>query len=283
MKVIPTNGGDDILMVSKLGQAIRFNEDDVRPMGRAAAGVRGMKMRAGDEVVSLDTVPRRRRHAHRHRRRLRQAHASSSTSTSRAAAARACGRIKLTAKKGHVVAAFMVELDDEIFVINSGGTVIRMAVREITQPGPRRHRRPGHGPRRGPDGRRRGPGAPGRRRPAEPNLCVTIPPERVEPRWSCHVLGLAVGVGGLGLVGTFGILSFLGMPLLVIGLALISAGVGPTSAHARETPPPAARASPFGSERRGAASPRTSGARSSPPWSSGEPGRRLLRDFSPIG
>ena len=46
------------------------------------------------------------------------------------------------------------------------------------------------------------------------------------------VLGLAVGVGGLGLVGTFGILSLLGIPLLIIGLSLISAGVGPTSASA---------------------------------------------------
>ena len=76
VKVIPTNGGDDILMLSKLGQAIRFSEDDVRPMGRAAAGVRGMKMRAGDEVVQPRHLPRRRRHAHRHRRRLRQAHAA---------------------------------------------------------------------------------------------------------------------------------------------------------------------------------------------------------------
>src|SRR3546814_4054740 len=42
-QVITTNGGDDILMLSKLGQAIRFNEDDVRSMGRGAAGVRGMK------------------------------------------------------------------------------------------------------------------------------------------------------------------------------------------------------------------------------------------------
>ena len=54
VKVIPTNGGDDIFMVSRLGMTIRFSEDDVRPMGRAAAGVRGMKLRAGDEVVSLD-------------------------------------------------------------------------------------------------------------------------------------------------------------------------------------------------------------------------------------
>ena len=46
------------------------------------------------------------------------------------------------------------------------------------------------------------------------------------------VLGLAIGVGGLGLVGTFGILSFLGMPMLVVGLSLISAGVGPADARA---------------------------------------------------
>jgi hypothetical protein len=47
------------------------------------------------------------------------------------------------------------------------------------------------------------------------------------------VLGIVIGASGLGLVGTFGILSFLGMPMLVVGLSLISAGVGPTSAHAR--------------------------------------------------
>ena len=43
--------------------------------------------------------------------------------------------IKITAKKGHVVAAFMVGLDDEIFVINSGGTLIRMPVRDISSQG----------------------------------------------------------------------------------------------------------------------------------------------------
>ena len=43
--------------------------------------------------------------------------------------------IKLTAKKGFVVAAFMVGIDDEIFVINSAGTLIRMPVREISSQG----------------------------------------------------------------------------------------------------------------------------------------------------
>jgi hypothetical protein len=45
------------------------------------------------------------------------------------------------------------------------------------------------------------------------------------------VLGLVLGVSGLGLVGSFGILSFLGMPILFVGLGLISAGVDP---HAKE-------------------------------------------------
>ena len=56
VRVIETGGGDDIFMVSRKGMTIRFNEDDVRPMGRSAAGVRGMKLRAGDEVVSVDVA-----------------------------------------------------------------------------------------------------------------------------------------------------------------------------------------------------------------------------------
>ena len=56
VKVIETGGGDDIFMVSREGMTIRFNEDDVRPMGRTAAGVRGMKLRADDEVVSVDVA-----------------------------------------------------------------------------------------------------------------------------------------------------------------------------------------------------------------------------------
>src|SRR3954451_22350559 len=47
VRVIVTGGDDDIFMVSRKGMNIRFNEGDVRPMGRAAAGVRGMKLRAG--------------------------------------------------------------------------------------------------------------------------------------------------------------------------------------------------------------------------------------------
>jgi DNA gyrase subunit A len=49
-----TSGDDDIMIISRLGQAIRFHESDVRPMGRGASGVRGMKLRKGDEVIAMD-------------------------------------------------------------------------------------------------------------------------------------------------------------------------------------------------------------------------------------
>lgn len=51
-----TNGADNILIVSKKGKAIQFNEEDVRVMGRAAAGVRGMRIGADDQVVEADVV-----------------------------------------------------------------------------------------------------------------------------------------------------------------------------------------------------------------------------------
>jgi DNA gyrase subunit A len=134
VKVIPTNGGDDILMISKQGQAIRFNEDDVRSMGRAAAGVRGMKLRAGDEVVSLDTcrddVAMLIVTDAGYGKRTQLEHFNV-----QGRGGQGVRGIKLTAKKGHVVAAFMVGLDDEIFVINSAGTVIRTPVRTISSQG----------------------------------------------------------------------------------------------------------------------------------------------------
>jgi len=134
VKVIPTNGNDDIFLVSRNGSAIRFSEEDVRAMGRAAAGVRGMKMREGDEVVSCDVARDdatilivtdagygKRTQLDRFNRQGR--------------GGQGVRGIKLTAKKGFVVAAFMVGLDDDIFVIASGGIVIRLPVREISSQG----------------------------------------------------------------------------------------------------------------------------------------------------
>lgn len=54
--VKPTMGKDEISLVTKNGQSIRFSEDDVRPMGRSAAGVRGIKLKKGDIVVGMDVI-----------------------------------------------------------------------------------------------------------------------------------------------------------------------------------------------------------------------------------
>jgi DNA gyrase subunit A len=49
-----TSGDDDVMMISRFGQAIRFHERDVRPIGRGASGVAGMRLRPADEVISVD-------------------------------------------------------------------------------------------------------------------------------------------------------------------------------------------------------------------------------------
>ena len=60
VRVIETGGDDDIFMVSKGGMTIRFNEADVRAMGRTAGGVRGMKLKSDDDaVVSCDVASRK--------------------------------------------------------------------------------------------------------------------------------------------------------------------------------------------------------------------------------
>ncbi len=73
VRVVATSGHDDLFEVTRNGMTIRFNEEDVRAMGRDAAGVRGIRLRQDDAVVSLRRGRRRHRHPDRHRRRLRQA------------------------------------------------------------------------------------------------------------------------------------------------------------------------------------------------------------------
>jgi len=54
MQVRHCSGDDDIIMVSRLGQAVRFHENAVRPMGRNTSGVIGMRLRRSDEVIAMD-------------------------------------------------------------------------------------------------------------------------------------------------------------------------------------------------------------------------------------
>jgi len=54
--VRPTSGGGDVVIITEMGQALRFSEDEVRPMGRPATGVQGIKLRDGDQVVGMEAV-----------------------------------------------------------------------------------------------------------------------------------------------------------------------------------------------------------------------------------
>ena len=134
VRVITTNGSDDVFMVSRQGVTIRFSEEEVRPMGRDAAGVRGMSMRPGDEVVSCDVARddaailivtdngfgKRTQLQHFNRQ---------------GRGGQGVRGIRLTAKRGVVVSAFMVSLEDEILLISSAGVTIRMSVRDISSQG----------------------------------------------------------------------------------------------------------------------------------------------------
>jgi DNA gyrase subunit A len=135
VKVIETTGDDDIFIVSRGGMTIRFNEDDVRSMGRTAAGVRGMKLKSADDaVVSVDV-------ARDDTAILIMTEAGYGKRTQldkfnrQGRGGQGVRGIKLTGKKGEVVAAFMVGIDDEIVAVSSGGVTIRMEVRGISSQG----------------------------------------------------------------------------------------------------------------------------------------------------
>ncbi len=134
-RVIETSGDDDIFMVSKGGMTIRFNEGDVRAMGRSAGGVRGMKLKsADDEVVSCDVarddtaILIMTDGGYGKRTQLDKFNVQGR-------GGQGVRGIKLTGKKGFVAAAFMVGLDDEIVAVSSHGITIRLGVRDISSQG----------------------------------------------------------------------------------------------------------------------------------------------------
>ena len=135
VRVIQTTGSDDIFMVSQNGMTIRFSEDDVRPMGRATAGVRGMKLRsANDSVVSCDLA--------RDDGVLLFVSSSGHGKRTPVAAFNRQGRggqgvrgMRVTEARGTVVAAFTVDSGSEVLVFSSAGNIVRMSVDEISEQG----------------------------------------------------------------------------------------------------------------------------------------------------
>ena len=134
VRVVPTTGEDDLMMLTYRGMAIRFAESEVREMGRDATGVRGVKLKDDDRAISLDVVRDdadlfvvtdtgygKRVKVERFHRQGR--------------GGQGVRAIKLTAARGFVAAAFMVHLDDEVLLASSGGVLIRTPVREVSSQG----------------------------------------------------------------------------------------------------------------------------------------------------
>jgi DNA gyrase subunit A len=129
-----SSGDDDVLMISRLGQAIRFNEQDVRAMGRDASGVQGMRMRGGDEVISINIAQDDSdllvvtENGYGKRTRVadypRKGRSGMGVKT-----------IQLTESKGTLAGARVVRDGYQVMLISTGGTVIRMAVDEIKRLG----------------------------------------------------------------------------------------------------------------------------------------------------
>ena len=129
-----SSGKDDILMVSRKGQAIRFHETDVRPMGRDASGVQGMRLRSEDEVISLNI-------AHDDADVLVVTENGYGKRT-RVSEYPVKGRgglgvktVQLTEAKGQLAGSRVVRDGYQVMLISSGGTVIRMAVDDIKRSG----------------------------------------------------------------------------------------------------------------------------------------------------
>ena len=135
VRVIQTSGNDDIFMVSRQGMTIRFSENDVRAMGRATAGVRGMRLKSTDDaVVSSDVA--------RDEGVLLFVSSSGHGKRTPIAAFHRQGRggqgvrgMRVTEARGVVVAAFIVSPGEEIIVFSSAGNLIRMGVDEISMQG----------------------------------------------------------------------------------------------------------------------------------------------------
>ena len=130
-----TNGTQDIVLVSDAGKAVWFDEEDVRPMGRTARGVRGMKLGEGQQVLSLLV-------AENHQETVLVATENGYGKRTVLADFRHSGRgnqgviaIAASERNGKVVAARLVKDEDEIMLITTGGVLIRTRVREIRELG----------------------------------------------------------------------------------------------------------------------------------------------------
>jgi DNA gyrase subunit A len=136
-KVVKTTGEDDIILVTKNGNSIRFKEKDIRPMGRGAAGVKALRLKSGDEVIGMDVIAKKpvkqyllmvMENGYGKRTDISQYKTQGRGGSGIKAA-------KITSKTGHAILSSILEdsgEEEDLIVISRKGQVIRTGVKSIS-------------------------------------------------------------------------------------------------------------------------------------------------------
>ena len=130
-----TDGAHDVMLFSDAGKAVRFDENDVRPMGREARGVRGMQLEDGQQVIAMlvagseeQTVLTATENGYGKRTPITEY-------TRHGRGTKGMIAIQTSERNGKVVAATLVDAEDQIMLITTAGVLIRTRVSEIREMG----------------------------------------------------------------------------------------------------------------------------------------------------
>ena len=145
-KVVKTTGEDDIILATKNGTSIRFKEKDIRPMGRGAAGVKGIRIKGGDEVIGMDVIEKNPPLDEKTQKPAKQyllvvmengygKRTEVSQYKTQGRGGSGVKAAKITSKTGSIVMSSILEDiagEEDLIVISRKGQVIRTSVKSIS-------------------------------------------------------------------------------------------------------------------------------------------------------
>jgi DNA gyrase subunit A len=128
-----TDGKHDVMLFSSGGKAVRFDENDVRPMGRNARGVRGMMLGKGQKVISMLVAEDEEESVLTATERGYGKRTPIVEYTRHGRGTKGMIAIQQSSRNGQVIGAALVRPDDEVVLISTGGVLIRMSVKSIRE------------------------------------------------------------------------------------------------------------------------------------------------------
>ena len=126
-----TDGAHDVMLFSDAGKAVRFDENDVRPMGRGARGVRGMNLEEGQNIISLLVAENEEQFVLTATENGYGKRTPITEYTRHGRGTKGMIAIQTSERNGKVVAAQLVEENDQIMLITQGGTLVRTRISEV--------------------------------------------------------------------------------------------------------------------------------------------------------